>query len=42
MLERIDRANTKVLSISMFASKANFNTTGESLEEISFNTSVNM
>lgn len=32
MLERIDRANTKVLSISMFASKANFNTTGESLE----------
>lgn len=32
MFERIERANTKVLSISMFASKANFNTTGESLE----------
>lgn len=33
MAERISRANNKVLSIAMFASKANFNTSGESLEE---------
>lgn len=33
MAERIKRANNKVLSIAMFASKANFNTTGETLED---------
>lgn len=33
MVERISRANNKVLSIAMFASKANFNTTGETLED---------
>lgn len=33
MAERINRANNKVLSIAMFASKANFNTTGETLED---------
>lgn len=32
MIERIQRANGKVLSIAMFASKANFNTTGETIE----------
>lgn len=30
--ERIKRANNKVLSIAMFASKANFNTEGETIE----------
>lgn len=33
MAERIYRSNNKVLSIAMFASKANFNTEGESIEE---------
>lgn len=33
MAERINRANNKILSIAMFASKANFNTTGETLED---------
>lgn len=33
MAERINRANGKVLSIAMFASKANFNTSGETIEE---------
>ena len=33
MAERINRANNKVLSIAMFASKANFNTTGETLKD---------
>lgn len=33
MAERINRANDKVLSIAMFASKANFNTSGETIEE---------
>lgn len=33
MVERISRANNKVLSIAMFASKASFNTTGETLED---------
>lgn len=33
MAERINRANGKVLSIAMFASKANFNTSGETIED---------